>query len=32
VFPATQSSIRTLAGDYAGAAGGHPAISVFSEL
>jgi hypothetical protein len=32
VFPATQSSIRTLSGDYAGAAGGHPTISVFSEL
>jgi hypothetical protein len=32
LFPATQSSIRVLAGDYAGAAGGHPAISVFSEL
>jgi hypothetical protein len=32
IFPATQSSIRVLAGDYAGAAGGHPTISVFSEL
>jgi hypothetical protein len=32
VFPAMQSSIRVLAGDYAGAAGGHPTISVFSEL
>jgi hypothetical protein len=31
-FPATQSTIRAIAADYTGIAGGHPTISVHDEL